>query len=68
MTSILLGYQFLWGLLFLYWSVLGISSGQAFLLTDVCMATEPVLFWCIQIARVVLGFFMLPGDFFPSVA
>ena len=68
MTSVLLGYQFLWGLLFLYWSVLGISSGQAFFLTDVYMATEPAPFWCIQIAWVVLGFFMLLGDFFPSLA
>lgn len=68
MISILLGYQFLWGLLFLYWTVIGISSGQAFLLTDVFRATEPVLFWCIQVAWIVLGLFLLLGDVFPSLA
>lgn len=68
MISMLLGYQFLWGVLFLYWSVSGISSGQVFLLTDVYRATEPVLFWCIQITWFVLGMFMLLDDFFPSLA
>lgn len=68
MVSMLLGYQFLWGLLFLYWTIPNIVNGQAFLLTDVYRSSDPVLFWCIQITWVVLGLFMLLGDFFPSLA
>lgn len=68
MISMFLGYQFLWGLLFLYWIIPNIVNGQAFLLTPVYRASDPILFWCIQITWIVLGLFMLLGDVFPSLA
>ena len=65
MISTVLGYQFLWGLLFLYWTIPNFYSGHAFLLTDVTRDDDPVLFWLIQIAWVVLGLMLVALDFFP---
>ena len=60
-----LGYQSLWGLLFLYWTIPNFYSGHAFLLSDVPRDDDPVLFWLIQIAWVVLGLMLVALDFFP---
>lgn len=68
MLTMFMGYQSLWGLLFIYWTIPNMVNGQAFLLTPVSRAAEPVLFWCIQVTWVLLGLFMLLGDFFPSFA
>lgn len=68
MLSTVLGFQSLWGLLFLYWVIPNMVNGQAFLLTEVSRASSPVLFWCIQVAWVVLGLMMIAADFFPALA
>ena len=65
MISTVLGYQFLWGLLFLYWTIPNFYSGHAFLLSDVTLEDDPVLFWLIQIAWIVLGLMLVALDFFP---
>jgi len=66
MVSTVLGYQFLWGLLFLYWTIPNFHSGQAFLLSNVTRSDDPVLFWVVQIAWVVLGVMLILSDFFPQ--
>lgn len=68
MVATAMGFQSLWGLLFLYWTIPNFYSGHAFLLSDVTRDEDPILFWLIQIAWIVLGLFMLLGDFFPSLA
>lgn len=65
MIATALGYQSLWGLLFLYWTIPNFYSGHAFLLSDVTRDDDPVLFWLIQIAWVVLGLMLVALDFFP---
>ena len=65
MIATALGYQSLWGLLFLYWTIPNFYSGRAFLLSDVTRDDDPVLFWLIQIAWVVLGLMLVALDFFP---
>ena len=65
MVATALGYQSLWGLLFLYWTIPNFYSGRAFLLSDVTRDDDPVLFWLIQIAWVVLGLMLVALDFFP---
>ncbi|MEP2027586.1 MAG: hypothetical protein ABJI96_02615 [Paracoccaceae bacterium] len=67
MASTTLGYQFLWGLLFLYWTIPNFYSGHAFLLSDVTRGEDPVLFWAVQIAWVVLGALLVVIDFFPQI-
>lgn len=66
MVSTALGYQALWGLLFLYWTIPNFYSGHAFLLSDVTRDEYPILFWLIQIAWVVLGLLLVALDFVPQ--
>ena len=66
MVATALGYQFLWGFLFLYWTILNFHSGHAFLLSEVTRDDDPILFWLIQIAWVVLGLMLVALDFFPA--
>ena len=66
MLSTVLGYQALWGLMFLYWTIPNFYSGHAFLLSDVTRDDDPILFWLIQIAWVVLGLLLVALDFLPQ--
>ncbi len=68
MISTAFGFQALWGVLFLFWIISSMATGQAFLLTEVLRATDPILFWLIQVAWLVLGVLMIAGDFFPALA
>jgi len=63
MISTALGYQSLWGLLFLYWTILNFRTGRAFLLSEVSRDQDPILFWLIQIAWGVLGLWLVAQDF-----
>lgn len=65
MISTVLGYQFFWGLLFLYWTIPNFYSGHAFLLSDVTRDEEPNLFWAVQIAWIVLGGSLVVVDLYP---
>lgn len=65
MVATALGYQGLWGLLFLYWTIPNFYSGHTFLLSDVNRDEDPILFWLIQIAWVVLGSLLVALDFLP---
>lgn len=68
MISTALGFQSLWGLLFLYWTIPNFYSGHALLLSDIKRDDDPVLFWLIQFAWVVLGLLLVVLDFFPLEA
>lgn len=66
MAATAMGYQSLWGVLFLYWTIPNFYSGHAFLLSDVTRDEDPILFWLIQIAWVVLGLMMVAAEFLPG--
>lgn len=68
MVSTYFGFQFLWGALFVFWTIQSLRSGSAFLLSSVNRAQDPVLFWMVQITWLVLGLMMLTADFFPAVS
>ena len=40
-------WYWVWGLLFIYWAVDGLLTGDAFVVQPVTRADEPVLFWLI---------------------
>ena len=63
MISTFMGIHGLWGLLFLYWTIPNFYSGHAFLVSDVLKKDDPVLFWGIQSAWIILGSLLLIGDF-----
>ena len=67
MIATAFGFQSLWGLLFLYWTIPNFYSGHAFLLSDVTRDDDPVLFWLIQIAWVVLGLMLIALDLYPTL-
>lgn len=67
MATTAIGLWTLWGVLFLYWTVLSLRSGLAFLLTDITREADPILFWLIQIAWLVLGLLMIAADFFLQI-
>ncbi|QFT75340.1 MULTISPECIES: hypothetical protein [unclassified Ruegeria] len=66
MVTTVLGYQTLWGLLFMFWTIPNFYSGHALLLTDVTRDEDPILFWLIQLAWVALGLSMIAIDFLPQ--
>ena len=66
MVSTAMGYQALWGLMFLYWTIPNFYSGHAFLLSDVTRDDDPVLFWLVQIAWIVLGALLVVLDVLPQ--
>ncbi|SLN55087.1 hypothetical protein ROA7450_02838 [Roseovarius albus] len=68
MVSTAMGFQSLWGLLFLYWTIPNFYAGHAFLVSDVSREEDPVLFWLIQLAWVVLGVLLILADFLPGWA
>lgn len=65
MISTALGFQFLWGLLFLYWTIPNFYSGHAFLLSDVTRDNDPFLFWAVQVAWIILGGLLVATDLYP---
>lgn len=68
MVATALGHQALWGVLFLYWTIPNFYFGHAFLVSDVTRDEDPILFWLVQIAWVVLGLMMIAADFLPGWA
>lgn len=68
MVSTGLGFGSLWGLLFLFWTILSVYSRRALLVFDVSRDDDPVLFWVIQVAWVVLGIVMILSDFLPGLS
>ena len=66
MIATAFGYQSLWGLLFLYWTVQSYHTGYAFLLSDVRRDEDPVLYWLIQFAWIIFGILLVMADFLPG--
>lgn len=42
-----LDWYWLWGLLFIYWAIWSLSSGEVFLVASIYRARNPFLFWMI---------------------
>ncbi len=66
-VSAFLGWQWPWGLLFLYWTVPSVISGQAFLLGPVQRDKDPIFFWAIVLVWALFGALMIAADIFPGL-
>ena len=62
------GWQWVWGVFFLYWAVGGIMTGQAFVVQTIDRYESPVLFWLISIMWLVLSGMMIFYDLSPETA
>ncbi|MEM7173061.1 MAG: hypothetical protein AAF530_23060 [Pseudomonadota bacterium] len=56
-----------WGLLFVYWGVTSVISGQVFLLELIERRQDPALFWIIVALWIGSGALYVVADFFPAV-
>lgn len=61
-------WQWVWGVFFLYWAVLGIATGQAFVVRTVDQYESPVLFWLISVTWLVVAALSIFYDLFPETA
>ncbi|MEM9104562.1 MAG: hypothetical protein AAGC96_02815 [Pseudomonadota bacterium] len=54
-VATLMGWLWVWGLLYLYWAVTGAMSGRAFVIEDITRSESPVLFWVINVLWAAAG-------------
>ena len=62
------GLYWVWGLLFVWWVVPTIMTGQAFLVFEINRGEDPLLFWAIAALWAVLGLMMIAASLFPQYA
>lgn len=65
------GWDWIWGLLFLFWLSLDLKNGVAYFLEPVPRSTNPILFWIIiatwfAFAVVTIGGYFRPDIFYPQ--
>ncbi len=68
LAATFVGWYWVWGILFLYWAVLGIVTGNAFVLQTVQRDESPLLFWLISVAWLILAALTILDGFFPETA
>ncbi len=68
LVAAVLGYYWVWGLLFLWWTIPTILNGQAFLVFEINRDDDPVLFWAIVCLWALSGLMMLAANLFPQYA
>lgn len=64
--AVFLGWQWPWGLLFLYWIVPAYLSGEAHLLGPVRRDEDPILYWAIIALWSLFGALMVLADLAPK--
>lgn len=55
-----------WGVLFIYWAVPSILSGQVFLIGPIDRDESPILFWVVTVLWMLLGVLMVLADVAPT--
>lgn len=63
--STLLGFYGLWGVLFIFWGLLAVRSGQTFLIEPIGRSENPTLFWLLTVLWITLGALYVLTDIFP---
>ena len=60
-----MGWWWVWGVWMAYYAVVGIRSGEAFLVEPVPRRTNPVLFWAVTALWAGFGIGTLAADLWP---
>ena len=68
LVAAFLGIYWVWGLLFVWWIVPTILSGQAFLVSEINREDDPFLFWAIVCLWTLSGLTMIAASLFPQYA
>ena len=61
-----MGFYSLWGVLFIFWAILSIRSGEAFLVEPISRTGDPILFWAITAMWVFFGGLYILADLYPA--
>lgn len=65
-AALILGWQWPWGLLFIYWAVPALRSGETHLLGPVSRKQDPFLFWAIVTLWTLFGVLLVLADIAPG--
>lgn len=63
LASTAVGLHSLWGVLFLFWTIRNLRTGETFILSTVRRQETPILYWLIQITWLLLALMMIASDF-----
>ena len=56
-TAILMNWQWVWGLLFMFWVVPDIISGVTYFIEPIEKKTNPILYWIIIVSWVLMALY-----------
>lgn len=62
LISTAIGWNWMWGLLFIFWTVPAYLSGSVFFIDMVERAKQPVFYWAILVTWILLGVIMILSD------
>lgn len=65
-VAALLDFYWIWGLLFLWWLVPAVKSGQAHFVFEVDRGEDPILFWAVAALWALSGLMMVVASLFPQ--
>ncbi len=66
--STFMGIYAFWGVLFIFWGLSSIRSGDAFVVEPIRRSDEPGLFWLINLMWVVFGVIYILADLYPETS
>lgn len=64
-AAVVFGWSWVWGLLFIMWTIPALYSGQTHLVEPINRDESPSLFWLIIATWIGLSVFMIVGDLLP---
>lgn len=67
LLALYMNWSWPWGLLFIYWAVLAMFAGEAFLIGPISREHDPDLFWIVTVLWALLGVMMILVDVAPSL-
>ncbi len=68
LAATMAGLYWVWGLLFIWWVVPAIMSGQALLVFEINSDEDPFLYWAVTVLWAVLGLMLVAASLFPQYA
>lgn len=68
LLATIMEWYWVWGVLFLYWSIAAFVVRQAFVVQTIRRDEHPALFWFVGITWLVLAILFVFSDLFPDTA
>lgn len=67
LLALYLNWSWPWGLLFIYWTIPSLWSGETRLVGPLSRAASPILFWSVVALWLLLGVMMILADAAPAL-